>query len=447
MKHKIIVPILIVVSFFATKAFSQSKASEIDRLLSTYHKLRKMNGSILVAEKGKVIFTKGYGYKDISRKTFNDVNTIYQIASVTKPFTSTLVLKLAELKKLSLDDKVSRFYPNFPKGDSITITQLLSHTSGVSDHQPDTSQKVDKPTPMETFMESMKNRPLDFNPGSQWRYSNSGYILLGYIIEKVTGMTYYQAMTKYIFKPLKMNQSAFDFIKLQDTNKATGYWSFPENERAETAKLIDYTGPQAAGAIYSTVGDLYKFHRGLQDGKIIRPELLQQAYREVKDNYGYGWLLENVEGKSMVHHSGDIWGFKSEFARIPQDDICIASLSNAEDLDLHMISLKIAAILYNKPFQWPAENKIQLPAEQLKEYAGEYELRPGEFIKVETDGKRLRSTTSSTQEMYAQKKDEFLLDNGRNQMPVTFERDQTGKVIALSFKNGDTNMTCKRKTE
>lgn len=426
---------------------AQYKGQEIDRLLTTYHKLGKMNGSILVSENGKTIFQGAYGYKDVKRKTRNSISTIYQIASVTKPFTSTLVLKLAEMNKLSIRDKVSKFYPEFPKGDSISIAQLLSHTSGVSDHQPDTTKKIKKPTPLETFMETMKDRPLDFSPGTEWRYSNSGYILLGYIIEQVTGMTYYEAIRKFIFKPLQMNQSAFDFIGLQDTNKATGYWTFPETESAEPATLIDYTAPQAAGAIYSTVGDLYKFHQGLQDGKLLQPALLQQAYQVVKDNYGYGWLIEEVHGKKMVHHGGDIWGFKSELARIPQDDVCIAILNNIEDVDLHILSQKIAAILYEKPFQWPAENKIQLTAAQLQEYTGTYELRPGEFIKVETNGKKLTSTTQSTQEMYVQRKDLFLLDNGRQQIPVTFERDQTGHVTALSFTNGENKITCKKSGE
>lgn len=427
------------------KIVALDKSKTIDSLIRTYHKLGKMNGSILVAQQGKILYKSGIGCRDIKQKTLNDANTIYQIASVTKPFTSTLVLKLAQQKKLNLNDKVSKFYPQFPKGDSITVSQLLSHTSGVSDHQSDTTHKVDKPTALETFMEAMKNRPLDFSPGTQWRYSNSGYILLGYIIEKVTGMTYYQAIEKHIFKPLKMNQSAFDFIRLQDTNKATGYWVFPENENAEPARLIDYTAPQAAGAIYSTVSDLYKFYRGLQDGKLVKPSLLNKAYNEVKDNYGYGWLLEQLDDKQMVHHSGDIWGFKSEFARIPEDDICIAILNNIEDVDLHILSLKIVSILYGKPFQWPAENKVQLPTYVLNEYVGEYELRPGEVLKVETDGKKLKATTSNTQEMYAQEKDRFILDNGRGQMPVQFDRDQSGKVVSLSFQNGETKMICKKK--
>jgi CubicO group peptidase (beta-lactamase class C family) len=355
------------------------------------------------------------------------------------------VLKLVEQQQLKLTDAIGKFYPGFPKGDSITIRQLLSHTSGIVDHAVDIGGKsISGANEEEIFIETLKARPLGFSPGKDWRYSNSGYILLGYIIEKVSHMSYYDAIRKYIFKPAGMQQSAFDFVGLESSNKATGYWLFPEDEHAEQATLINYDGPKAAGAIYSTVGDLYKFHRGLQTGLFVSSASLKEAYTPVALNYGYGWIIEQAGGKQLVSHSGDIWGFKAEFARLPQDDVCIIMLSNAEEPDLHAITFKIVAILNAQDYQFPAQNKVVLSEEVLKAYTGKYELRDGEFIEVNTLKQRLTATTNITQELYCQQKDVFLLDNGTAQKTVTFNRDQAGQVISLSFINGEEKMVCKK---
>lgn len=436
---------LLLTFFFYFPGQAQRPAEQIDKLMDTYHGLRKFNGTILVSQKGRILLEKGYGCQDMKTRVPNSPQTIYQIASVTKPFTSTLVLKLVELQQLKLTDVISKFYPGFPKGDSITIRQLLSHTSGIVDHAADIGGKpIRGANEEEMFIETLKARPLGFSPGKDWRYSNSGYILLGYIIEKVSHMSYYDAIRKYIFKPAGMRQSAFDFVGLESPNKATGYWVFPEDEHAEQATLINYDGPKAAGAIYSTVGDLYKFHRGLQTGLFVSGASLKEAYTPVALNYGYGWIIEQAGGKQLVSHSGDIWGFKAEFARLPQDDVCIVVLSNAEEPDLHAITFKIVAILNGQDYQFPAQNKIKLSEEVLKGYAGKYELRPGEFIEVNIRKQRLTATTNITQELYCQQKDVFLLDNGTAQKAVTFNRGKAGQVISLSFINGEEKMVCKK---
>jgi len=437
--------ILFLIVFLSRSVWAQSRSQELDKLMHTYHKLRKFNGTILVSQKGKVLFEKGYGYQDMKTKVPNNSRMVYQIASVTKAFTSTLILKLVELQQLKLTDYISKFYTGFPKGDSITISHLLSHTSGLSDHDADTTGKnIKRGSDEETFIETLKARPLAFSPGKDWRYSNSGYIMLGYIIEKVSQMSYYDAIRKYIFKPADMRQSAFDFAGLKSRDKATGYWVFPEDIYAEPAKPINYDGPKAAGAIYSTVGDLYKFHEGLQSGMFVSDKLLQEAYKPVALNYGYGWIIESAGGRQLVSHSGDIWGFKAEFARLPQDDVCIVMLSNAEEPDLHAITFKIVAILNGQDYQFPAQNKLVLGNEILKSYAGKYELRPGEFIEIKTIKQRLTATTNITQELYCQQKDLFLLDNGKDHRKVTFNRDQAGQVSSLSFLNGEEKIVCKK---
>jgi len=247
----------------------QTVPQKLDALIEAYTKWNKFNGSVLVAQHGKILLKKGYGFSNFRNNTLNDSNTIYQIASITKQFTSTMILKLVELKKIALTDKLSKYYPDFLNGDSITIENLLTHTSGIISDAPDDSSyrnsEEQKMTHEEKFLASIKNRKLNFSPGTNWEYSNSGYILLGYIIEKVLKITYFEAMRKYIFSPLNMTHSGFDFEHLRDIERATGYSTISDSSKIEGSSIdFDSTGPFAAGAIYSTVGDLYKWHEGLQ---------------------------------------------------------------------------------------------------------------------------------------------------------------------------------------
>jgi len=291
-----------------------------------------------------------------------------------------MILKLVELKKIALTDKLSKYYPDFLNGDSITIENLLTHTSGIISDAPDDSSyrnsEEQKMTHEEKFLASIKNRKLDFSPGTNWEYSNSGYILLGYIIEKVLKMTYFEAVRKYIFTPLNMTHSGFDFEHLRDTEKATGYSNISDSSKIEGSSIdFDSTGPFAAGAIYSTVGDLYKWHEGLQSNKIITRTSLDKACTPFKNNYGYGWEIDSFLGKRIVSHSGVITGFNSNIARIPEDDVCIVLLNNMESSGIGAITKKIFSILYDQPYSVPVKRQeIKLSEETLKKYVGTYEI-------------------------------------------------------------------------
>ena len=326
---------------------AQAKAKDINELMEAYIKIDKFNGAVLIAQGGKVIFQKGYGFKNVANKRLNDTNSIFQIYSATKTFTSTVIFKLIELNKLSLNDKLSKFYPSFPKGDSITIENLLTHTSGIYDYTHENSMTDHSENSLISLLEK---KPLDFSPGTSWSYSNSGYSLLGFIISKVAGMPYEKAVRQYIFTPLKMTHSGFDFKNLSDANKTTGYTIFSEDVKKE-AILEDSTGSFAAGAIYSIVGDLYKYHVGLQSYKIINEESLNKAYSasEKNDRYGHGWQLgSRFFRKQIVSHSGGAAGFRSNFSRIPEDNVCVILLNNNENANTEFLTNRIYDILFNK---------------------------------------------------------------------------------------------------
>src|SRR5450432_2236055 len=175
--------------------FAQNTSGKLDTLINAYAKLYRFNGSALVAKNGTILLNKGYGYRNAADKVLNSEQTIFQLGSITKQFTSAVILKLQEEKKLSVSDKVSKYFPQYPKGDSITIEQLLTHTSGVYNYTNDQNfmaNEMTKPASREKIMALFKDKPLDFPPGTGWNYSNSGYSLLGYIIEIATGKPYEQ---------------------------------------------------------------------------------------------------------------------------------------------------------------------------------------------------------------------------------------------------------------
>lgn len=322
---KKVMGILCLLIMASSVAFAQTAAKKIDELIKAYVAIKEFNGSVLVSQSGKILIQKGYGIKNIEQQTLNNAETIYLTASITKTFTSAVILKLAELNQLSLSDQLSKYYQGYPKGDSITIENLLTHTSGIYDYTQDNSFMYDgaaRPASQEKILSLFKDKNFDFIPGTNMKYSNSGYMLLGYIIEKITGMRYDEAVRKYIFNPLKMKNSGFDYAHLKSNLKAIGYYSDSGKEYNKVAPVGDSTVLYAAGSIYSTVGDLYKWHKALQKYKIFNKAMAVKAYTPTKfHNYGYGWIVDSLFGKRILSHSGGFWGFRSNLARVTEDNI------------------------------------------------------------------------------------------------------------------------------
>ncbi len=436
---------IVLVSLFIQDLHSQDGTKyKIDELLTAYRQLGKFNGTVLVANENGILLEKGYGFRNFRDSTLNDPNTIFQIASVTKQFTAITILKLVELKKLALNDELSKFYPDFPKGDSITIENLLTHTSGITDHFNDSDLKASGPVTEEIIQSSVKKYGLAYSPGSDWQYSNKGFQLLGFIIEKVTGITYFEAVRKYILEPLKMNSSGFDFSHLTSSEKATGYWSYPDNAMTNSADIIDSASSFAAGSIYSTVGDLYKWHEGLQHYKIVSEATLEKAYIPHKNNYGFGLFIDSSFNKRVISHSGDIFGFKSDIERVPADGVCIVLLANIEEPNLVFISKKILAIIYREPYDLPAKNKIKLNPEILKQYTGSYEIHPGQPVELSLENGHLMVTTDQKQELYAQHDNDFIADDGTHQIEIQFEKNPKGEITDLYFYMGGQKVICKK---
>lgn len=418
-----------------------SKTAQMDALLTAYTSLRQFNGSVLVAQKGKILLQKGYGLKNAETNRPNDANSIFLIYSVTKTFTSTLVFKLVEEGKLSLSDRLGKFYPSFPKGDSITLEHLLTHTSGLYDFTRGNNMTDHSEA---SFLAFLETQPLDFSPGTSWRYSNSGYFLLGFVIAKVTGMPYEKAVKQYIFDPLGMTHSGFNFKHLASRDKTTGYAVFSTDKRP-AAVWSDSMGPFAAGAIYSTVGDLYQYHRGLQRGKIIRPETLKKATTPSPQNegYGYGWQLGRTNDKTIASHSGGGDGYRSNFARIPEDDVCVVLLTNTENANTDLLTNALLDILYDKPYKVPFE--VPVDRAVLERYTGTYQVVvPPLVFYVNLAQGRLTATVSGQPQtvLLAEREDYFFAPDANAYLE--FPKDALGFFNEISIQQGGRSFSGKR---
>ena len=417
-----------------------STSQKLNELITAYANSGKFNGAALVAQHGNILLQKGYGIKNADAKSTNGPNTMFQIASVTKQFTSTVILKLVELNKIALTDKLSKYYPGFPNGDSISIENLLMHTSGLRNFTEEDTAIIE--TNEQRMVPYLKTLKPDFAPGTDWHYSNSGYVMLGFIIQKVSGMSYWQAIHTYIFSPLNMDSSGFDFTHLISSEKAIGYDVLTDTLK-QRSTITDSTVPFGAGAIYSTVNNMYKWHLGLQSNKIINKDLMDKAYRpSAIHRYGYGWQIDSVYGKKMVSHSGAISGFGSNFARIPEDDICIVLLSNksGSTFDVMSITNKLLAVLYHQPYTIPVKRiPVAIKEAILKKYVGTYEIAELHLIiTIAIDNGLLvaqpvrGSQPGPTSVLRAMDENHFY-DQREEEIELTFTSDSTGKINGLTI--------------
>jgi CubicO group peptidase (beta-lactamase class C family) len=427
--------------------FSQD-VTKLEELMNAYSSQYKFNGAVLVSYKGKILLDRGYGLRNAGDKTPNDQNSVFQIGSITKQFTSTVILKLQEEKKLNVTDKLSKYFPDYPKGDSITIEQLLTHTSGIYSYTSDADfmqNEVSKPANRQKMMALFKDKPLLFSPGTKWDYSNSAYSLLGYIIEDVAKMPYEKAVRRYIFTPLGMVNSGFDFTHLSSKDKATGYFRLTIDKN-EPSPIVDSSVSFSAGAIYSSTGDLYKWYQSLQNNTVIKKVSKEKAQTPVMNKYGYGWGIDTVAGKKSVGHSGGIHGFNTNMVSIPEDNTCVILLANVANSNLDKITKDIFSILYNMPYELPKEKTaISLSEEVLKQYTGVYELSPELVVTISVeDGKLIgKPEGQGAIELHPEKEDQFFLKEIEAQ--VIFNRNEKKEVIEMKLLQNGRELTGKKR--
>lgn len=327
---------------------------KIDSLLDYYASVSHFNGSVLVFRKGGILLSKGYGFRDEERQVKNDEHTIYQIGTTTEQVTAEFILHLDSQGRLALTDKLSKYLPDFPFGDQVTLKNLLTHTSGIYNYSKDPKWNMhpEQPMKIQDLLNQFRSKPLSFEPGTKFEYSSADYILLGCIIERITGQKYEYEIRENMLHTCGMIHSGFDFANLSDDNKATGYLSMGSN--LFKAPITDSSVSFAAGALYSTTGDLLRWHNGLHQYRMLPKDWQEIAYGAYKNRYALGWYIYTLYGKRFMQHSGTIPGFASFIMRQEEDDVLIVVLENMPHDELNRaIGYNILKCLYDKTYRVP----------------------------------------------------------------------------------------------
>ncbi|WP_452233222.1 serine hydrolase [Lacinutrix sp. MEBiC02595] len=355
--------------FFVQVTFGQVKEAQITKLINTYTEYKSFNGSVLIAEKGKIIYKKGFGFANMEWDIPNTSVTKHRLGSISKQFTGMLILQLAEAGKIDLHAPITKYLPDYPNatGDIITTHHLLTHTSGIPNYTsfPDffKNKSRDPYTPT-AFVKEFSEMDLDFTPGEQFSYSNSGYFLLGVLIEKISGKSYEQMLQEKIFTPLQMKGSGFDHHATILKHRATGY----EKQGGDfvNASYLDMSIPYAAGSLYATAEDLYLWDQALYTNQLLSKASMDLFFGEhIKagnGHYGYGWFIgsESIgnteESVEAISHGGGINGFNTLITRVPSDKSLIVLLNNTGGAPLSEMARAIRGILYNKSYDFPKKS-------------------------------------------------------------------------------------------
>ncbi len=338
-------------------AAAGDKAAEIDAYIQGYCDLNQFNGSVLVAEKGEVILKKGYGMADFEWGIPNAPDTKHRIGSITKPFTAILILQLIEEGKLSLDTKLSEALPYYREdtGAQVTIRQLLNHTSGIPSltRLPKLNADLRRtPLPPRELVETYCMEDLEFEPGSDYRYNNSGFVILGAVIEEVTGKPYEEVLRARILDPAGMKATLYDHTRDIIKKRASGYGR--QGDAVRHAPYTNMSIPFSAGALLSTVEDLFLLDQALYGETILSAKGKEAMFTPGQGNYGFGIgvteqpIGPDEESRAILGHSGGIEGFVTIFRRIPEDKHCVILFNNTGGAPLGPLSGGIFEILYGR---------------------------------------------------------------------------------------------------
>ncbi|MEO5910198.1 MAG: serine hydrolase domain-containing protein [Pelobium sp.] len=296
----------------------------------------KPGANFLVAKNGNIIYEKAFGMANLELNVPMNINNVFEIGSMTKQFTAISIVMLTEQGKINLYDHLNKYIPNFPNGEKISLHHLLTHTSGIKDF---TSLKnlndfAKNDISPKDLIDLFKNEPIDFQPDEKYKYCNSGYIILGYIIELVSGKSYPDFVKENILKKLNMNHSCYANHNKVTANRASGYSK--KGNDYENNRYISFSIPYASGSLMSTIGDMNIWQQAIKNNLLINPKTTDKVFTNYslnnreKIDYGYGWHLENVDGVVIREHGGSIFGFKSMSIYIPSKDIYVVGLTNCD---------------------------------------------------------------------------------------------------------------------
>lgn len=447
---------LLFTSFLNAQPTSKADAElfgKVDKLLAGVYQPNETGATALIARKGTVIYKKALGMANLELNVPMQIDNVFRIGSISKQFTAVAILQLKEQGKLDLQDDITKFIPDYPThGYTITVEQLLNHTSGIKSY---TSMKEwDEQVRRKDFtpaamVDYFKNQPMEFAPGTKWNYNNSGFFLLGYIIEKASGKTYQQYIADNIFKPVGMANSYYGEDSPLIKNRVSGYE--PGKDAVVNADYLSMTQPYAAGSLLSTVEDLYKWHQAVHSYKLIKKEVMDKAFISSKllsgkaTNYGYGWFIGNLQGSPTIEHGGGINGSLTNAIYLPNEDVFVAVFSNCTCKPPSEVSTKIAGLIINKPFG--EQKEITVTGIDLNKYTGVYENEDGEPRIIRIDSNRLTSQRGegTVYKIKPYAKNKYFFENSMSLLEFT--EDANGNITGHKFSTGTQPETYWKKTD
>jgi CubicO group peptidase (beta-lactamase class C family) len=409
--NKVLLTSLLFLSI-STVGFSQNfDKVKLDNYFKALEKNNKFMGSVAVSKNGKLIYSKSIGYADLENKIKATEKTKYRIGSITKSFTAILILKAIENKKLDINETIDKWFPTITNSKKITIKQLLTHRSGIHNFTNNVDYlqwNTQSKTEME-MIEIIKKGGSDFQPSTRAAYSNSNFVLLTFILERVFNTSYSELVQTYIVKPIRLTNT-YVFGKINTANNESksynylGFWK----EESET----NFTVPLGAGAISSTPTDLIKFANALFNGQLLSPESLK-IMKTIKEGYGSGLFQVPFYSSIGFGHTGGIDGFRSVYSYFEDEKISYALTSNGTNMNNNDISIAVLSAVFNKPYQIPVYTKYALTSEELDKYLGVYATKQMPLKITVTKNKNTLIIQVTGQQAFvvqATEKDKFTLD-------------------------------------
>jgi D-alanyl-D-alanine carboxypeptidase len=424
----------------AAAAATPEQVARIDALFRAAYPASGPGAAVLVVQDGTPILRKGYGLANVELSVPIRPEMVFRVGSATKQFTSACILKLVEQGRLRLEDPLSKYLPDYPSpAAGVTIEQLLTHTSGIKSatDMPTWFPHMREDWTVEQLIDFFENEPLDFAPGTRWRYTNSGYILLGAILEKVTGRPYAEVVADWIFRPLGMKDTRYGSEAPIIPGRVDGYRKSPDG--VINAPYLSMTQPFSAGALVSTVDDLARWQSALDRGEILSPRSRRRMWTPVvlpdgrSSRYGFGWAVWSYEGHAVVEHGGGINGFSTANMRLPGDRIYVAVLSNCSGCaDPRSLALTAATTLLGIPFDQRPHAAV--PAATLDRVVGSYRDEDSDIWVIARDGDHLSVVAGRPYAAYPMSESTFFFrDSVRT---LRFVSDSSGAIVAMEIDEG-----------
>lgn len=427
----------------AARAQADSRfPGQAEALMKDYVRGELFTGTVLVARDGQPIFRKAYGAANREWMIPNTVSTRYRIGSITKPFTAAAILQMLDENKLGLDDPIKKYLPGLPAAwEQATIRQLLSHASGIPSHtSPEDSDATLMPvkhTPQE-LIDLLKDVPLNGEHGTTFRYNNMAYVLLGRIIETVSGMSYAAYLEKKLLKPLNLRNSGYDDGHAVVRHMAQDYTDGVDD--VVKGRFVNMSNAYAAGAMYSTVDDLLAWQQMLTQGKVLSPVSLKAMFTDGGHRYGLGWFVREKLSRKLYEHGGSIGAYSSLLAYYPDDKLTVIVLSNYGEEVVSKITDELARLALGVA---PAHRQVKVDPRLYANFVGRYQLGSAIFY-VTAQGDRLFARLTGQKQLEIFPESEYRYFYKAVDAVLTFEEDTAGKIDAVTVDQDGSKIRAKR---